>query len=66
MICEEITCELEIIYWQIMKKISIFLQMIAKSRMLDYNKVKYWIRRWWFVEIADYEKKMPFTDGLLR
>jgi len=30
MICEEITCELEIIYWQIMKKI----------RILDYNKVK--------------------------
>ena len=40
MICEEITCELEIIYWQIMKKISIFLQMISKSRILDYNKVK--------------------------
>ena len=40
MICEEITCELEIIYWQIMKKISICLQMIAKSRSLDYNKVK--------------------------
>lgn len=41
MICEEITCELEIIYWQIMKKISIFLQMIAKSRILDFLKLKY-------------------------
>lgn len=40
MICEEITCELEIIYWQIMKKISIYIEMIAKSRILDYNKVK--------------------------
>ena len=40
MIYEEITCELKFIYWEIAKKISIFLQMIEKSRISDYTKVK--------------------------